>query len=373
MSTASGAARQEITIMRRVFLRSNWMGCVIVCLAASSSLLAAPKICSQEPEFKFGVKQRTDEITAKFTVANDGDQPLEIKRVICSWNGALAKPSATTLAPGAEATITVTCVLKKCLGPIRRDVIVESNDPNHSRFLLRLTGEVASPVTVEPGTLAFGKVNLREGITRTVTLTAESSKTPFRVATVKVRDPEVFSARVEEVEAGNLYKVHVRILPNALPTDVQSVIRIETDNPKVGTLTLPVTAQLNGKLVLSPAHIDAFSTPGGSLPPQAISLSSADGKPFKITAVEVPLPSIEAKVVSAGPGGYRITLNNLVPSRDLDGKFLVIKTNVDGMGELRVPVRFGHAHGSQIKSTISHTGVPKTLSRGAVTTEHRPD
>jgi hypothetical protein len=178
-------------MMERVTNRMIGALCAAVLLAASSSALAAPKIDCSNPDFNFGIKRRADQVTAVFTVANKGDQPLEIKRVIYTWYGTSPKVSAKTLAPGASATITVVTAWQDGLGAI------------------------------------------------------------------------------------NL---------------------------------------------------------------------SGQGKAFKITAVEAPLPSVRTEVTPNGLGSYQIKISNLAPSPDLTGKVLVIKTDVSEMTELRVPIRVMHAN-----------------------------
>jgi hypothetical protein len=64
-------------------------------------------------------------------------------------------------------------------------------------------------------------------------------------------------------------------------------------------------------------------------------------KKFKIESVEVPDPSIKVKVMPFKDNSYGIYLEQISPTRELDGKALVIHTDAEGMREIRIPL---HVH-----------------------------
>lgn len=51
-------------------------------MLASQTAWAAPKIACPEPEFKFGEKESGLNVEASFVIRNEGDQPLQIGKVL---------------------------------------------------------------------------------------------------------------------------------------------------------------------------------------------------------------------------------------------------------------------------------------------------
>jgi hypothetical protein len=68
---------------------------------------------------------------------------------------------------------------------------------------------------------------------------------------------------------------------------------------------------------------------------------TADGegaKGFKITGVEVPRETIRSEITADGSGGYTVKLNNLVPTNEMDGVEVLLKTDLKDTPVLRVPI-----------------------------------
>lgn len=58
---------------------------------------------------------------------------------------------------------------------------------------------------------------------------------------------------------------------------------------------------------------------------------------FKIEKIVAPRDDIKVDIEQMQNEGYRIQLSNINPSNDMDKKFLIIKTNIPGESEIKVP------------------------------------
>ena len=69
-----------------------------------------------------------------------------------------------------------------------------------------------------------------------------------------------------------------------------------------------------------------------------IAIRSRSGKPFKILKAETPDPGI---VIATEPfaGGHRLTLSNILPFEELDGKEVVVVTDSPTMPRIAIPFR----------------------------------
>lgn len=74
--------------------------------------------------------------------------------------------------------------------------------------------------------------------------------------------------------------------------------------------------------------------------PQArkiFTLRSADGKPFKVTRVEMPRDGMTAQINDKGPGIYEIVVENIIPNEDLHRQEVVVYTTAHGYEQVRIP------------------------------------
>lgn len=90
-----------------------------------------PKIEVSPESWDFGRVTKAKVLTHKFTVKNTGDDTLEIKHITTSCGCTTATMFYKKIYPGESAELTVNLDLReiKSQGKIKRDVYVESNDP----------------------------------------------------------------------------------------------------------------------------------------------------------------------------------------------------------------------------------------------------
>ncbi|MFA4842580.1 MAG: DUF1573 domain-containing protein [Candidatus Omnitrophota bacterium] len=90
-----------------------------------------PKIEITPDSWDFGRVTETKVLTHKFKVKNMGDDILEIKHITTSCDCVTASMFLKKVYPGEAAELTVKLDLRKekTQGKIKRDVYIESNDP----------------------------------------------------------------------------------------------------------------------------------------------------------------------------------------------------------------------------------------------------
>ena len=70
-----------------------------------------------------------------------------------------------------------------------------------------------------------------------------------------------------------------------------------------------------------------------------VAVRSRKKKSFKILKVEVPDDAIKVKIDPLGTSGYRCELSNIMPFPDLDGKNVIIRTDLESAKEIVVPIK----------------------------------
>jgi predicted small lipoprotein YifL len=103
---------------------------LLALLALAGCQPKGPKIEISPAERDLGQVQQIH-LETTYTVRNNGNLPLEINKVYTNCDCTKASVESTSLAPGAETILHVTMdpAQLNLYGNIRRDIILETNDP----------------------------------------------------------------------------------------------------------------------------------------------------------------------------------------------------------------------------------------------------
>ena len=115
-------------------------------------ILAANIVSAQEKEasiavvdsalYDFGtIKEKDGLVSCTFKIKNEGDAPLDIKRIISSCNCTTMEWSKSPIAPGMTGDIIVTYDPANRPGPFTRNISIYSNGKTGS-FVLTIKGTV---------------------------------------------------------------------------------------------------------------------------------------------------------------------------------------------------------------------------------------
>jgi len=100
-------------------------------------------VISADPAFHdFGeIKEADGKVTHTFQIANPGDMPLVITRVIASCGCTTPEWTKEPIAPGKTGTVSITFDPKNRPGPFAKTISVYSNGKTGS-FILTVRGDV---------------------------------------------------------------------------------------------------------------------------------------------------------------------------------------------------------------------------------------
>lgn len=296
----------------------------------------APAIFCAEPNFNFGAAESSQTITHEFVIENRGQALLNIGAVRPSCGCTVANLSTQAVPPGGSARVTAQLNLAGRSGPQHKAITVDSNDPKQPQMTLLLSGTVAEVITVNPPQLIFGQLSATSSPAAEVVLTSGNGQ-PFQINGVVLNLP-VFSTEIITREAGKQYAVAVRAKPPMAAGNYQAVMRINTDQPSKPAIDVLVAATVVGDLVVAPTEITLAEQPGQKTT-RFIVLRTGNGQPFPQPEVVAPDPAIGVAIFPFGGNGYRIQLTNLPAEKAMDGKSIQIKTAIESMKEIAVPIR----------------------------------
>ncbi len=294
-----------------------------------------PRLVCDEPTYNFGDRDSGQNVEHTFVLRNEGDYDLEITKVRPACGCTVANLSNKTIHPGEEARIQTKLSLRGRKGRQRKSITVESNDPDHPRFLLYLDGVVSQELQATPSQVIFGRVNKHSDSTKTITIAAHGK--PFVVSRVEATDKQ-FSAELETIETGKQYKIHVRLNPPMQTGRHRGHIRVSSENPDQPDMNIPVSATVVGPLIVAPREIVLAKVKDQPVTRYVV-LRPGEVPTFSVTHVETPHPEMTSQVTTIAGNGVRIQLNNIIATADLDGKQLRIVTDAEGMEEILIPFR----------------------------------
>jgi hypothetical protein len=305
---------------------------------AADAPAGAPRIFSPEPVFDFGSQDNEGKVQHDFTVMNVGTGTLEISNVKSSCGCTVAELAKKSLAPGEETTVSATFNLSGKQGPQTKVISVSSNDPDAPVYKLELKGNAIATIEVEPRFINYGSSSSELLADQKITIKSNKPEVTFNVTGAEVSEP-AFTAEVVTVEAGKSFEVILKNVQPLAPGIAQGVVNVRTDDPKRATIPVRYHATVVGDLDIAPNQINLRFSETGEVTQQYMRVAAGRVKTFKILSVEAPSPTMEAEVIPRGENNYNIRLGNMPTDMSLDGKELIIKTDLATNPDIKVPIK----------------------------------
>jgi hypothetical protein len=310
---------------------------------AADAAPGVPRIFCPEPRYDFGEVDNEQKVQHDFVIMNVGTAPLEISRVrsSCGCTVAQLKEDEKIVPPGGETRVSATLSLSHKAGPQSKPITIESNDPVNPNYTVELVGVAVAAIDFDPKIVSFGRIMDDNPLQKEITLKASKPDLTFAVTNVEKVDLDPFTAEVQEVEAGKVYKILLKSNGPLPAGNLFGRLNVITDKPNYNPIMIPVSAQIIGPLDIMPPQIQlrVSDETTGQKGNQYMRVTSGRVQNFEITQVDVPVPEMRAEVSKIKDNDYKIGLLDMPLTEDMDGKELVIHTNVSEYPEVRVPFK----------------------------------
>ncbi|HYW94771.1 MAG TPA: DUF1573 domain-containing protein, partial [Bacteroidales bacterium] len=109
---------------------------------SQEEITKAPDIEFKDKNFDFGKLVQGDKVNHEFAFVNDGKSDLMIRKVHASCGCTAAMSTSNVIHPGESGSIKVTFNSAGKMGNQNKTVTIITNDPQHSREILWIRGEV---------------------------------------------------------------------------------------------------------------------------------------------------------------------------------------------------------------------------------------
>lgn len=322
---------------------------------------AAPIIMSPDPVFDFGERDSEEKVTHDFVVKNTGDESLQITDVKTTCGCTVAKPEVNTLAPGEETKIGVTFNLKGKQGVQNKKITVLTNDPETPQYYLELKGTALALIMMEPNMLNFGRIIDNEAHSMPITIRTTKEGFTFELKEVTVEGAAPVQTVVETVTPGKEYKITATTNPNLMPGSITGSINIATSEPSRPALQVKVFGHVIGALTVQPNYvrIQSSSDPNAARSTQFLQVVPGRTKAFELLEVIAPIEGMKAELIKRKDNDWHIKLSDMPLDNSLQGKELIVRTNLPDTPEIRIPFEVRSARPIQVGKT------PARLPNGA--------
>lgn len=303
--------------------------------AAATETPQGPSIFCEQTEHNFGTVDTDSSIEHTFVIQNVGDETLEISNARPACGCTVAKLTSKSIPPGGSSELTAKLSLRGRKGHQSKAITVNSNDPKKPQYRLMLVGDVHQTIQLKPDRLIFGQMAPGQEVTLDLELVG-SSDPDFLVTKIETNF-ETLIAKAKSEERSKNHSITVTMTAPETIGPVNGVVRITTDHPKRPTIDVPVAANVVGELVYAPSELVIPANAGSNPLTRYVVVRKGTIDGFEINEVVAPDEGITTKIYPFGDQGYRIQIDNITLSDDLNGKEIRILTSAEHMSEITVP------------------------------------
>lgn len=251
-------------------------------------------------EFDFGAikSNQAKPISHDFVIKSSGEEDLIIREVKPSCGCTSAIVSATTIAPGATATLAVSLNPKGKFGRQNLTVRLNTNDPKSVNHTFHLTGTLLSGWRVLPVFVEMGALGKSQAATREVIITSQymPGDPMYKITRVIAASPQIKAVTLPSPTSttpppNQTYIEVRRTLRISVDADEKmgefnQTVQVATDDPESPTHVINVHWSVEGDIEIQPKKV-FITEVNGKKNTRDFILTSRTGKEFNILSYSV--------------------------------------------------------------------------------------
>lgn len=211
--------------------------------------IAKPKIFFEEQVYDFGKIYISESVTHKFIFKNLGKGELIISNVKSSCGCTAALVSKDILHKEEEGEVEVKFNSGHYVGKVTKSVMVNSNDPENSKYKLTITGEVIEEIRVNPKRINFGIIKKGEYCTKNIEI---KTVPELKIDIKKVESPNLYITITKDKIDENNSAYQVTISKYDYIGKFSGIVFVYTSSSKQERIDVPFSGEIVGDITIYP-------------------------------------------------------------------------------------------------------------------------
>jgi hypothetical protein len=204
---------------------------------------AQPKAVLSDTLIVMGEIYHNAKATRSLTLRNTGSVSLHVVSVKSSCGCTVAGISKSEISPADSAELSFTVNTAILSGKVRKNIVVETNDPARPALSIYYEAEIINILTSVPAYLYLGEGETHNEISGELRLTNTSGK-PIHILSLSSASGKLkYSPLAGVLAPGDSAKLTVRFTPEAAGT-FKDEVRIETDQSVQRMVRIGVAAKV---------------------------------------------------------------------------------------------------------------------------------
>jgi len=319
------------------------MRSLVLLVPAILSLQGQDTIAFDKTHHDFGKISADRKVSHRFKVFNRGQAPLQIKQVVPSCGCTSSVSGQWYLKPGESTDLEIAFDPKGFRGSIHKSVQVTgevvTTPPTPFTQTLTFQAEVIREIIPSTTTLFFQDVP-RTGSKKVQLILASGDGQAVRVTKVEVPGAPFLSTSVHQNGLDAVVDVTFegKTVPPGKTSGVET-LTAQTSNPRVPYVRTSIQWELKARIHASPERIAWVETAGKELRAN-LTLTQADGKPFRVLGAECTSPLLRVEG-AGGAGAPKHELKVVLGANNRGGtlnEWITLKTDDADQPEVKLRV-----------------------------------
>ena len=263
-------------------------------LVLSAQDAPQPSITFDTMHFDFGKISPDKKVSHKYKITNHGNAVLNITNVNPSCGCTYTAPEKWSLVAGESTVLEATFNPAGYRGPVRKSLVVISNDPKNPAQTLTFEADVVQEINVKTTSVFFLDVPRSQPKNASLRLDSGNGQ---KVEITDIKAPGAPYFRFSFKNVGNDAELDITFDGKLVPKGQQrgtDAITVRHTNPRVPPIVVTAQWELRPTVVASPDKVVWQDQAGKELRTKVL-LKSAHGKAFTVTMEGCTNPNVRVE------------------------------------------------------------------------------
>lgn len=258
----------------------------------------------------FGTVARGAKAEFNFEITNLYEEEVHISSVRSSCGCTTPVITKDTIKTFEQSAIQATFNTRSFLGHRQATITVTFDKPFYAEVQLTVSGFIRGDVVLQPGSVAFGSLDLGQEAMQEVTVNY-AGRNDWKILDV-TSERDYYEVTLNETQRGGGkvdYVLGVKLLPSAPPGYLSDHLILVTNDQNNPQIPLAIEGRIVSPLTISPASLSLGQVQPGEKVVRQVYLRAK--KPFKVTGAKCTddcfqiEPSSDAKLIQMVPIVFR--------------------------------------------------------------------